>query len=340
MTLSVGIVGLGLMGRTHLSAWQQVEGARVAAVCDMDPARLPDSTRPPAHPDAQPSGWEHTASVFDDYDTMLREASLQAVDLCVPTDLHAESARRALFAGLHVFCEKPVTLRHRDAAELAALARDRGLIVMVGHCLRFWPEYRMLAEMLTSGRLGRVERISLQRLGTWPTWSAGDWLSDVSRSGLAAMDLHVHDADVVLWWLGRPRAVTSSGVSEDCGGVSYIQTRYDYGPDGPEVTAEGGWVHDADPFRMAVHIETESAVVEYHSIANPTLTIRHRDGRVERPRVPQANAYVEELRHFTRSILGEGAVEHCSIDQAVQAVRLVEGELQAIRSGRTFVLDW
>ena len=77
-------------------------------------------------------------------------------DICLPTDLHRATALQAFAAGKHVFCEKPIALSTEDAMVMteAALLADRQL--MVGHCIRFWPEYVELKRMVDSGKQGRL----------------------------------------------------------------------------------------------------------------------------------------------------------------------------------------
>jgi predicted dehydrogenase len=320
VTLKVGIAGLGAIGRAHLAAWSGLEGTAVTGVCDCLHERLNDLPR--------------GAETFTELDDLFA-SSPDVVDICLPTDLHRPAAEAAMEAGAHVFCEKPLAVDPDDAEAMLRKAERTGRVLMVGHFLRFRPEYRLLGELVGNRSLGRLMRLSLQRLAVWPTDSAGDWVSRNHRSGLAAIDLHIHDVDVVLWWLGMPRAVTSSGVQEDDGGVSYIQTRYDFGTDGPEVTAEGGWVHDADPLHVGAVLEFEHAIAEYHSTEPTPLTIRHTDGRVERPHLPQRCRYTEALRHFVQCVQNGQSPCCATGEDALTALRVARAEVESVRRGRT-----
>lgn len=324
MTYTVGIAGHGAVGRAHVSAWQSLEAARVTAVCDCIPQHLADL----------PAGVDRCTELDD---LLARRPDI--VDICLPTDLHRASAVAAMEAGSHVFCEKPLAVDPADAETMLEAAEHTGRVLMVGHFLRFRPEYQLLGDLVRNRTLGRLKHLSLQRLAVWPTDSAGDWVSRSCRSGLAALDLHIHDVDVVLWWLGMPRAVTSSGVREDDDGVSYIQTRYDFGPDGPEVTAEGGWVHDADPLHVGVVLEFEHAIAAYHSTEPTPLTIRHRDGRVERPHLPVRCRYREALSHFLECVRNGQSPRCATGEEALDALRLARAEIQSVLEGRTVELQ-
>ena len=324
MTYTVGIAGHGAVGRAHLSTWQSLDAARVLAVCDSIPQRLTDL----------PAGVKGCTEL----DELLAHRP-DIVDICLPTDLHRASAVAAMEAGAHVFCEKPLAVDPRDAEAMLETSRRTGCVLMVGHFLRFRPEYQLLGDLVRNQTLGPLKYLSLQRLAVWPTDSAGDWVSRCDRSGLAALDLHIHDVDVVLWWLGMPRAVTSSGVQEDDGGVSYIQTRYDFGPQGPEVTAEGGWVHDADPLHVGAVLEFQRASAEYHSTEAVGLTIRHQDGRVERPHLPVRCRYREALSHFLECVRNGQSPCCATGEEALDALRVARAEIQSVLDGRTIELQ-
>ncbi|MFW6065817.1 MAG: Gfo/Idh/MocA family protein, partial [Planctomycetota bacterium] len=183
MTVRVGVVGLGMMGRTHLTAYRDIPQADVVALCDSDPDRREGERS--AAPGARATG---------NYRELLEDSGIDAVDLCVPTHLHATLTVEALEAGKHVFCEKPMALRTDQARAMLAAAETAGRTLMVGHVLRFWPEYVAIKQIIDDGRFGRVRSAALRRISGPPGWDAG-WYADASLSGSAAMDLHIHDVD-------------------------------------------------------------------------------------------------------------------------------------------------
>jgi predicted dehydrogenase len=337
MGARVGLVGLGCMGGIHLGAYRAIDSAEVVAVCDVRRERLRD--RPDETPGNLPAGAADLAGVrkHADFRRLLEDGDVQMVDLCVPTYLHAPMARAAIEAGMHVFCEKPIALTARDGRRMARLADRRGKLLMVGHCLRFWPEYVHMKELIASGRYGRVRSAALRRLGGMPAWSWDGWMADAARSGSAALDLHVHDVDTVLWYFGRPAEVVSTGTTQADGGVSCIHTQYRYG-EGPAVVAEAGWVPGEYPFRMGATIAFESATLEYSSTARPTLSIYTARGETLQPEIAAADAYVEELRYFVECIASGEKPVRSPVEQAVSAVRIVEAEIASVRSGAAVCL--
>ncbi len=336
MTTRIGLVGLGMMGATHLKAYRAIEGAEVAWLCDLDPARLAgDLSGAVGNIDTGAAGRSDLAGVrtTDEYADLLADASLDAIDLCVPTFLHADMALLALEAGKHVVCEKPLALTSADAFAVVEAARAAERLLLVGHCLRFWPEYVVLKGLVDAGRLGRVRAATFRRHGCVPGWAWDGWLADVRRSGSAALDLHVHDADLVRWYVGPPNEVSSEGDLDAAGGVVRIETRYGF-DGGPEVVASGGWDLPTDEgFYMSAELEFEGGSARFDSRRSPTLLVREA-GRETPPTVTAGDAYTEELRHIVACLAAGRPSERIAPEDAAAAVALVEAEVESVRTGR------
>jgi predicted dehydrogenase len=318
MAVRIGLIGLGFIGRTHLEALGELPEAQLSAVCDIRPEQM----------ELAPEG----AARFRNPDDLFRSGQADAVDLCVPTDLHAELAEAAFAAGLAVFCEKPLALSYGQAVRVVRASREAGRPLGIGHCLRYWPEYEIIKEMIDSRCFGRAERAVFTRVSAPPDWSWDGWLLDSARSGCAAMDLHVHDADLVQWLFGLPQAVRVHGAFADDGGVRHVTANYEFGRRGPMVVAEGGWLEAETPFQMSAAVRFDRASVEYCSSSTPTLTVYTPDGP-RQPAVPQRNAYAEELRDFCGAVEEGRPMARISPDEAARAVGLVETEILAAREG-------
>ena len=123
--IRIAVVGLGKMGLSHLAIVKAHPQVELAAVCDSSGYVLGVLKK-------------YTGvATYTDYDAMLRELELDAVLIATPSRTHASMVRTALERGLHVFCEKPFTLSVKDATELTALARSKGLVTQVGYHNRF-----------------------------------------------------------------------------------------------------------------------------------------------------------------------------------------------------------
>src|SRR3954449_7420944 len=108
--MNVGLLGLGFMGATHAKAWQAVSAARLAAVMSSDQRKLSgDLTGIEGNLGNSGEKLDFgTAARCRTVDEVLTDPGVEAVDICLPTDLHAPVARAALNAGKHVLVEKPI----------------------------------------------------------------------------------------------------------------------------------------------------------------------------------------------------------------------------------------
>jgi predicted dehydrogenase len=275
---------------------------------------------------------------------MLEEVESMAVDLCLPTDLHRSQAQVAFDHGRHVFCEKPLALTSPDAEAMVRGAEKAGVFLMVGHCLRFWPEYRELERLVRSREFGALKALTMRRSSGRPDYAANNWTADSRRCLGAALDLHIHDADFLHHLLGLPRAVTSRGVRYGSG-WDHIETLYDYG--GPCVSAGGGWDYPSRwGFRMEYHATFEGGALNFDSCLSPALHKCAAEGRpvpVKLPAGPVAApaglvAYAEELDYFCVHIASGVPPKIANGVQAAESLRLVLAEIQSAETGQTVKL--
>jgi len=337
MAVNVGIVGLGMMGTTHFRGYQEIPEAEVVAVCDVSGKKLSgDWSEAAGNIDTGAAARQDLSALrtYDRLAELLADGDVDLVDLCVPTFQHADFTIRALEAGKHVFCEKPMARTSEDCRRMIEAAEAADRVLAVGHVLRFWPEYVLIKEMIDSGTYGKVTSATLTRLSPRPGWTWDDWILDETRSGGAPLDLHIHDADTVQWYFGRPDRVTAVG-AEEAKAMGHIVATYHW-PDGPAVVAEGGWDYPpAFPFRMEAGLVFEKAAVAFSTMTSPTLAV-YEDGADEaiHPEVPQADGYTEELRYVIQCVDRGETPDRLPVAEAASAVAIVEAEVQAARTGR------
>jgi len=282
------------MGGMHASVYGLLPGCELVGAYDHREER------------AAKFGQERSCRLFESREALIE--AVDALDVCLPTDLHCEASVAGLGAGKHVFCEKPMALDLREADRMIAAAEASGKQLMIGHCIRFWPEYAYLKEAVDDGRLGRLVSLNLTRYGAFPSWSADNWLADESRAGGGALDMHIHDTDFALFLLGEPDAMSSRG-SLDERGMSHIFTTMNYGP--TVVHLEGGWNLPAGtPFKMAFRAIFERGAM---IMDNGPLTV-YEDGKD--PMKPEFSAmkaegggnisdlggYYHELAYFVEKV--------------------------------------
>lgn len=315
--LGVGIVGMGFMGRQHLTSYLNLVDAglplRVAALADPTPARrrLKDDVDGNI-PSGDTSGLRAGLAKLGEFPRahaepaeLFADPEVQLVSVCTYTESHVPLAIAALEAGKHVVVEKPVALEVGAAEELLAASRAHPeQLCMPALCMRFWPGWDLLARAVPSGEYGAVRSASFRRQGARPGWAKA-FYDDASRCGGALFDLHVHDADLVRGAFGAPRAVSSSGSLDE------LTTRYLYdAPAGTtpiEVSASAAWLDDPDaPFSMGFEVEFEELTLRYTSgKETPLCGIPSGGGTPQPLPVEPHSGYDGELNHAVRTLLGQ-----------------------------------
>ncbi len=154
--VNVAVVGLGFMGVTHIRAYLQTPDARIHAVCDA--IRLPvNGVLQGVTGNVTKSGDIDLGAgvrVFTKFEEALADRDVDLVDICTPTPLHPGQAIAALKAGKHVLCEKPLARTSAQAREIVEAEKQSGKFLMPAMCMRFWPGWSWLKEVVRDRRYG------------------------------------------------------------------------------------------------------------------------------------------------------------------------------------------
>lgn len=335
----VGVIGLGFMGRTHVACYRAAEAAglpcELVAVCDRSEARLRGEEGAAGNLNTggvAPGGAGGFAAegvaTYTDPERLLADPRVKIVSVCTHTDTHVDLAVRALEAGKHVLVEKPVAVAGaevRVVTEAAARARMKfGTLCMPGMVMRFWPGWDWLEARVRDGTLGAVKSAVFSRVGAGPSWSP-EFYRDISRSGGALVDLHIHDADIVYWLFGKPREVVSGG------SIEHLTTVYKFGGGPRHVAAEGGWSFTPSAgFRMRFTVCFEKAMADWDLNRQPTLLV-HGEKGTETPELPAVGAYEAEIRHFVGSVAGNSTLR-ATMEDALAVAEMLDAERESLRS--------
>jgi predicted dehydrogenase len=319
--MKVAVIGLGFMGSTHARALQHVPGATLAAVVSSDPLKLSGDLSGVGGNLAGAVGNLDFSAVrkYHDFEAALRDPGIDIVDICLPSDQHFEAVKAALNAGKHVLVEKPLALDGEEADLLVTEARKAGRILMTGQVLRFIPEYRELASILKTGRLGLVHASFFRRRCGAPAWSR--WQTDLARSGGAVMDLLIHDIDFCLHLYGKPVVVSAVGHVDLSRGIDWMEARISFEGAGP-VIVTGGWHHPKSyPFRMEFTVVSSGGTLEFRSGDGP-LTLFDASGASETIETTEKDPFVEELNYFVECVKEQRQPALCPPEESAMAVRL------------------
>lgn len=196
LSLRFGIIGCGAIGPIHADAIKGVDGATLAAVCDVIPER------------AKKLGEKHGVRAFSRVSAMLDH--VDAVTLGIPSGHHALIGAKCALAGKHIVCEKPIDVNLRNAQKLVQTCRDSKRVLTVISQHRFANDIRRVREAAQSGELGKLlmgdaytkwyRTQAYYDSGAW----RGTWKLD---GGGCLMNQGVHYVDMIQWIMGGVKAV-------------------------------------------------------------------------------------------------------------------------------------
>lgn len=328
---AVAVVGCGRWGPNQIRALSSVPGLRVTLCVETDAARLREAR------ELFPS-----IEAASDVERALRDPSISAVAIATPTATHAGLVRRALAAGKHVLCEKPLCEKAGEARVLAALARRKKLVLMGGHVFLFNGGLVKVKELIDSGELGRLRYLSAVRTNLGPI------RDDVN----AAYDLASHDVAVFNWLLSsRPDQVSATGacfVRPGVEDVAFLSLRY---PGGVYANIHASWLNPKKVRQVIVvgslkmvswdDLELSAPVAVYdkgadrdgpHPNYGEFLRVAMWDGEVRLPKVDLEEPLKAQARAF-RDALRAGRAQRSDGEFSAGVVAALEAAVKSMRSG-------
>jgi predicted dehydrogenase len=319
--MRIGVIGLGFMGSTHLQAIARIPGAELAAVMDLDERRLAGDLSGVHGNLGGPSQVFDFSGVrrYRTVEEIAADGDVEAVDICLPTWLHAPAAIQMLRAGKHVLVEKPMALEAASCDAMISEARRANRILMTAQVLRFAPAYQALRKYVSDGSIGVLRSAIFRRRCAVPGW--GPWEMDPAKSGGGIFDLLIHDVDMCLHLFGPPEAVSTTGHEDMAHGLDQILAQLHY-PGAGFVAVTGGWHHAGSyPFSMEFTVAGNGGVAEYSSAGRPA-TLYRSDGTVEAPIPEEMDFYQAEIEYFLECCRRGAQPELCRPEDSAQAVRL------------------
>jgi predicted dehydrogenase len=212
MDLKIATIGTGFMGRAHSNAWQTVShffDLEYRPVLKTVCARNAETTT------AFARRWGYE-SIETDWRKLLSRDDIDAIDICVPNNLHREIAIAAAEAGKMVLCEKPLAMNTAEGEQMCAAVEAAGVPNMVWYNYRRVPAVALAHQLIAAGRLGRIYHYRANFLQDWtiaedvPQGGNALWRLDAAAAGSGVTgDLLAHCIDTALWLNGSIRNVTA-----------------------------------------------------------------------------------------------------------------------------------
>ncbi len=190
--LRFGMIGCGALGLVHAQRLHSIPGVQVTALSDPSQTAMQHVTTELASMSPLPQ--------FTDYREMLATVELDAVCISSPNRLHVEQLLAAVEGGLHVLCEKPLSLYPAEVTQVVEATRRGDRVVAIAYQSRYRRDSRLLRQALQSGKWGRISSVSLFSTEDWITPNVGTWRHDPARCpGGFFADANGHQLDLLFW---------------------------------------------------------------------------------------------------------------------------------------------
>ena len=305
--LKCAVIGTGYLGKFHAEKYATLPECELVAVVDINPQT------------AQTIAEQHGAQALTDYSALL--GKVDAVSIVVPTTLHYQVAKDFLNAGSHVLIEKPITTTVEQADELIAIAKEKNLILQVGHLERFNPA------VLALDKDEKPLFIESHRLSPFNPRA-----NDVS----VVLDLMIHDIDIIL------ALVDSKVIKIDASGTPVLTKGTDIA--NARLTFENGCVANVTASRISMKLERKMRLFRPSSYASVDFQNRilqkYRTGEKEMfPNVPEilseeatfetSDALMAEIQQFVECIqtgkqpLVTGEAARLALATAIEITKLL-----------------
>lgn len=323
----VAVVGFGFMGITHALNIFKSKRLELKAIVEKDPQRVALNLQSNLGNIATgdlPAEAIRNLPVYSTLGECLDSEDVDAVHICVHTRLHHEVARLALDRGKHVLLEKPFTLDVAEGRELIRLAREKRLVLMVAHVVRFVPAYQQLKAWADAGTFGPLQFLHLSRFTGAPSW--GQWKNDPlvrASSGGALFDLQIHDIDFMQSIVGEPERIDGYVLPGDLSAHDYLSARWHMGPRLPNCMIEGGYIfHSPFPFEARFIARFADASVMYTTRDPQRISVAgaHQLDKVEVG--DPSDGYLKEILYFADCLEKNSWPEICSPESSLRAIEL------------------
>lgn len=322
--IRIGILGAGTMGAVHAAAYASLPEVKVVGVFARDGAR--------ARSVAKLCG----AEPFTDAGALIRHAAVDAIDVCLPSPVHAAFVVPALEQRKHVFCESPLALRLKEARQMRDAARRAGRLLQVGLLMRSVTAYAHVRDAVSSGAHGRLLSLATWRLGSYLRSDAPD---RKTHYGDPSTELMTFDFDAAQWLMGRPARLSASAVRMKDGTPGEISTLLSW-DDGRHATiAASGIMPVGSPFSTGFRALFERAAFELRMVfkgggpPESAFTIVDEAGPPAPVAIPGRNPYEVELQRFVDCINGRADPALLDVDRAIEALELSLATQRALAEG-------
>lgn len=349
--IKIGIVGAGNISKSHIKAYSSVSEVEVVAICDINEDKL-----------------NKTADKYDinnrytSIEAMIEAEELDAVSVCVWNSSHASCTIKALNAGLHVLCEKPMAYSAKEAEQMKECAEKNGKLLMIGFVSRFSNQARIVKDYIDNGYLGDIYYSKAQYIRRHG--NPGGWFGNKEISGGGPIiDLGVHVIDRARYFMGSNKPVSVYAAAfEKIGSQRDLKTEVDWRPE----DATDNDVCNVEDFATAIIRFDNGSVIQLetsydiHMTADNGLTLCGDKGGIKtggeelvlytningfmsdvkidtRNFKQSKDSFVNEIQHFADCILGKCEC-NATAEDGVVVMKILDAIYESARTGHEVII--
>ena len=307
--LGVAVIGTGQWGKNHARVYNELPSTELVAICDVNPER------------AKAMAAQYGVKAYSDSAQMLKDKSIEAVNVCTWSTILAQEALKALNAGKHVLVEKPMATTPQQAEKLVATAQENGLHLTVGFLMRFIPGLQVIRQSVVDKKIGELVCATAKRVSQWP-----ERIGDVG----VVKDTAIHDIDVIHFISGEnPISVYAKmGSMRIKKFEDYAQIMLTY-KDGRSAFIESNWL---TPYKTRTLTVTGSDAIMRLDYITQDLWIEQQKETVQ-PRYPFQEPLKAELQHFVECIV-EKKKPLVTGEDGVRALEVATAAMQSSAKNR------
>lgn len=323
--LRVGIVGAGFMGALHAAGWTATP-ATLAGVYSLDPEMVQSILD------------RYGGNAYASVDALID--GVDVVDICAPTHVHYELALKAAAAGKHVVCEKPLARTIAQGEEMIAACEQAGVKLLVGHVVRYFPQYAQAKALVERGEIGEVAVVRLTRASFKPKRAVDNWFMDPEKSGGMMLDLMLHDFDYARWVAGEVESVFAKNVSsarpDAPGDYALAILRH---ANGAISNLESAWAYPPPLFRTSLQIAGSRGLIDHPADSAIPVRVTVMQEKADTPDIAVPSSplleqpYTTQLKEFYEALV-HAATPHVTAHDALMALRLAFAAIRSAETGR------
>jgi predicted dehydrogenase len=324
-----GVLGCSRIGsRALLPAFSRARNCELAVLASRDLKR------------AQEVAEEHAIpAACSPYEGVLEDPSVEALYIPLPNDMHRDWAIRAIQAGKHVLCEKPLGLNAGEAQEIADAAQEAGVLLMEGVMYRYHPRSRRIKSLVDEGAIGEPKLV--HAAFSFDYEDLDDYRYDPERGGGALMDVGIYGVSLARWiFSGEPETVDASAEYGSTG-IDLTTVALLLFPGGRMATVQASF---GTALQMTYTIVGKEGSIELpHNAFVPgeddtTFELRGaEDEKGQLETIAGADQYQLMVEHFADAVL-DGVKLEMPPQESVSNLRVLDAVALSAREGRVVAL--